>query len=82
MLVSDGYGRRLAVMKELVFEVTQEEDGGFCARAVGETIFTQSDTWDELRAMVLDVTKRYFYDSEPPEQIRLHLLPDEVLRVA
>jgi predicted RNase H-like HicB family nuclease len=69
-------------MDELVFEVSQEEDGGFCARAIGEGIFTQGDTWEELRAMVLDATKGYFYDSEPPARIRLHLLRDEVLLVA
>jgi hypothetical protein len=66
-------------MRELVFEVTQEEDGGFCARAIGEGIFTQSDTWDELREMVLDATKGYFYDSESPAVIRLHLLRDEIV---
>jgi predicted RNase H-like HicB family nuclease len=69
-------------MDELVFEVTQEEDGGFCARAVGEGIFTQGDTWEELREMVLDATKGYFFDSKPPARIRLHLLRDEVLAVA
>jgi predicted RNase H-like HicB family nuclease len=66
-------------MRELVFEVTQEEDGGFCARAIGEGIFTQGDTWEELREMVLDATKGYFYDSKPPEVLRLHLLRDEVV---
>ncbi len=69
-------------MDELVFEVTQEEDGGFCAHALGEGIFTQGDTWDELRAMVLDATLLYFHDSKPPATIRLHLLRDEVLGVA
>jgi predicted RNase H-like HicB family nuclease len=66
-------------MRELIFQVTQEEDGGYCARAVGEGIFTQGDTWDELRAMVLDATKGYFYDSAPPQQIRLQYIRDEVL---
>ncbi len=69
-------------MHELVFEVTQEDNGGFCARAIGETIFTQGDTWEELSEMVMDATKGYFYDSQPPTQIRLHLLRDEVLAVA
>lgn len=69
-------------MIKLVFEITQEEDGGFCAAAVGEGIFTQGDTWEELRAMVLDATKVYFYDSEAPRQIRLHLLRDKILAVA
>ena len=65
-------------MRELVFEVTQEEDGGFCAKAIGESIFTQGDTWDELREMVLDATRGYFYDSQPPDQIRLELVRSEV----
>jgi predicted RNase H-like HicB family nuclease len=69
-------------MSELVFEVTQEEDGGFCARAIGEAIFTQGDTWEELREMVLDATKGYFGDARLPNRVRLHLLRDEVLAVA
>jgi predicted RNase H-like HicB family nuclease len=66
-------------MRELVFQVTQGEDGGYCARAAGEGIYTQGDTWDELRAMVLDAAKGYFYDSAPPQQIRLQYIRDEVL---
>jgi hypothetical protein len=69
-------------MSELVFEVEQEANGGFCARAIGASIFTQGDTWDELREMVLDATKGHFADSELPGQIRLHLLRDEILKVA
>jgi hypothetical protein len=37
-------------MKEIVFEIVQEADGGFTAEAIGESIFTQADNWDELRA--------------------------------
>ena len=33
-------------MKEIVFEVAQEADGGFTAEALGESIFTQADNWD------------------------------------
>jgi len=69
-------------MRELIFEVVQEEDGGYCARAIGEGIFTQGDTWEELREMVLDATRGYFADSELPAHIRLRLLRDEVLAVA
>ena len=71
-------------MRELVFEVTQEEDGGYCARAVGEGIFTQGDTWDELKAMALDATKGYFLDSTPPDALILHVVTDrdEVLKAA
>jgi predicted RNase H-like HicB family nuclease len=68
-------------MRELVFEVTQEEDGGFCARAIGEGIFTQGDTWEELREMVLDATKCFFYDSTPPDRIRLYIHVEQVMAI-
>jgi hypothetical protein len=48
-------------MRELVFNVTQESDGGYVAVAVGESIATQGDTWDELCFMVLDAVNGYFH---------------------
>ena len=60
-------------MDELVFNVVQEEDGGYVATAVGESIVTQGDTWDELCEMVLDATKGYYFDSVPPSRIQLKL---------
>lgn len=69
-------------MDELIFNVTQEPDGGYVAVAVGESIATQGDTWDELCDMVLDATRGYFYDSKPPAKIRLFLHVEQVLAVA
>ncbi len=69
-------------MIELVFDVTPEEEGGFSARAIGYGIFTQGDTWEELRAMALDAVKCHFDAGEVPSSIRLHLLHEEVLAVA
>ena len=39
-------------VNEIVFEVTQEADGGFCAECLTEGIFTQGDTSVALRANV------------------------------
>ena len=69
-------------MEELVFNVTQESDGGYVAIAVGESIVTQGDTWDELCYMVLDATKGYFFDLQPPKRIRLFFHVEKVLAVA
>ena len=69
-------------MKELVFEVTQEEDGGFVAECLTENIYTQADTWEELRSNVQEATAAYFFDRPSPKTIRLHLTRDEVLAVA
>jgi hypothetical protein len=69
-------------MSELLFNVTQESDGGYVAVAVDHSIATQGDTWDELCYMVLDATRGYFFDSAPPDKIRLFLHVDQVLAVA
>jgi hypothetical protein len=69
-------------MKELVFEVVQEADGGFTAEALGESIFTQADSWEELRANVREAVQAFYFDSVAPASIRLHLIRDEVLAVA
>lgn len=69
-------------MPELVFEVVQESDGGYCAECLTESIFTEADTWDELRKNVLDATSAFFFDGPRPDRIRLHLVRDEILLVA
>jgi predicted RNase H-like HicB family nuclease len=60
-------------VSELVFEVTQEADGGFVAEAVGESIITQADTWDELRENVREAVRAFYFDRAAPSRLRLHL---------
>ena len=67
---------------EIVFAVTQEGDGGYVAECLSHDIFTQGDTWDELRAAVQEAAAAYFFDQVAPSRIRLHLVRDEVLAPA
>ena len=70
-------------MKELVFEVTQEEDGGFCAECLTENIFTQGGTWEDLRRNVQEAVRGFFFDQPAAAQrIRLRLVRDEVFASA
>jgi hypothetical protein len=64
---------------ELVFEVTQDADGGYVAECLGEDIFTQGDNWEQLRSNVLEAVRGFYFDSEPPRRIRLHHVRDEVV---
>jgi predicted RNase H-like HicB family nuclease len=76
--------RMMKPMGELVFEAIQEADGGYSAECLTENIFTQGDTWEELRKNVVDATAAFFFDQKRPERIRLHLVHlvrDEVLLV-
>ena len=68
-------------MKELVFEITQESDGGFAAECLTESIFTQAETWEELRDNVRAAVQAFYFDRPElvPASVRLHLVRDEVV---
>ena len=65
-------------MSEIVFLVEDAPEGGFTARALGHSIFTEGETFDELRTNVREAVRCHF-DSESPLVIRLHYVKDEVL---
>ena len=44
-----------------MFEVVQEADGGYCAECLTENIFTEGDTWQQLRENVLEATAAFFF---------------------
>jgi hypothetical protein len=70
-------------MSEIIFQVTEDEtDGGFIARALGYSIVTEADTWDELRANVREAVLCHFDDGKAPAVIRLHRVVEELLTVA
>lgn len=62
-----------------MFEITQEADGGYCAECLTESIFTQGDTWEEVRANVKEAVEAFYFDRPKPTAIRLHLVRDEML---
>jgi predicted RNase H-like HicB family nuclease len=66
-------------VSELIFQVREEPEGGYSAVCTTESIVTQGDTWDELRAMVKDAVEGYYFDDPKPRTIRLQLILDEVL---
>jgi len=72
---------QVAAVSDLVFEVIQEADGGFCAQCLSDSIVTEGNTWEELRANVREVVKAFYFDQPDklPSAIRLHLVRDEVL---
>ncbi len=51
---------------EIIFEVTEAPEGGFDARALGHSIFTQGDDWADLKAMVKDAVLCHFGDDPEP----------------
>jgi hypothetical protein len=70
-------------MKEIIFEVHEADEGGYNARALGYSIFTQGEDMENLRAMLKDAVACHFDENNPdrPGIIRLHFVRDEVLAV-
>ncbi|MBF2078191.1 MAG: 2-oxoisovalerate dehydrogenase [Synechococcales cyanobacterium T60_A2020_003] len=64
---------------EIIFLVEEDPEGGYVARAIGESIFTQGETLEDLREMVRDAVQCHFEDHERPKLIRLHIVRDEVI---
>ena len=69
----------IAEMMELIFEITQEGDGGFVAECLTEPIITQANNWTELRINVREAVAAFFGEENAPASVRLHLVRDEVL---
>ena len=64
---------------EIVFLIEEAPEGGYAARALGYSIFTEAGNWSELREAVRDSIKCHFEPSELPRVIRLHYVSDKVL---
>lgn len=68
-------------MNEVIFVVEEAPEGGYTARALGASIFTEADTLAELHAQVRDAVQCHFEEGKRPKMIRLHFVREEVLVV-
>jgi predicted RNase H-like HicB family nuclease len=68
-------------MKELIFLVEDAPEGGYTARALGEAIFTEAETVDELRENIRDAVRTHFENGSEPKVVRMHFVRDEILQV-
>jgi hypothetical protein len=55
---------------EIIFLVEGSPEGGYEALPLGEAIFTQADSMEELRTMVQDAVRCHFDEGERPRLIR------------
>ena len=66
-------------MDELIFQVEQAVEGGYIARALGASIFTEAEDFEALREQVSDAVRCHFEEGKGPKVIRLHFVRDEVI---
>ncbi len=66
-------------MRELIFVVEEAPEGGYTARALGESIFTEADDVTSLHDQVRDAVHCHFDDDKRPKMVRLHFVRDELI---
>lgn len=64
-------------MTEIIFIVEESSEGGYEARALGESIFTDGESLDELKNNIREAIKCHF-EKDPPKIVRLHFIKEEI----
>ena len=67
--------------KEIIFVIEESVDGGYEAKALGYSIFTEAGSFEELKEAIRDAVRCHFEDKDMPSIVRLHLVKDEVIAV-
>lgn len=66
-------------MNEIIFFIEEAAEGGFTARALGESIFTEGETFEETKRNIKDAVDCHFDEDKKPKLIRLHTVKEEVI---
>ncbi|MGC9435942.1 MAG: hypothetical protein ACP5C4_07675 [Methanomicrobiales archaeon] len=66
---------------EIIFVVEESPEGGYTAHALGHSIYTQADEYEDLKTMVHDAVFCHFEEDERPRIIRLHQVKEELIPV-
>lgn len=66
---------------EIIFLVEESVEGGYEAKALNHSIFTEAEDLNNLREMVKDAVNCHFDPENKPKIIRLHFVKEEVFPV-
>jgi hypothetical protein len=67
------------LMSEIVFLIEEAPEGGFTAKALGYSIYTEADNWNDLKTAIQDALTCHFEEGHKPRIVRLHYLKEEVM---
>ena len=65
-------------MKEVIFVINEAPEGGYVAEALGLSIFTQGDDWENLKFNIIEAVSCHF-DDTVQRIVRMHYVKNEVL---
>lgn len=64
---------------EIIFYIEESIEGGYEAKALGFSIFTEGDTVDELKENIRDAVQCHFDEQDLPHVIKLHFVREEAI---
>ena len=64
---------------EIIFVIEESTEGGYEAHALGHSIHTQAENFEELKENVKDAVRCHFEEKNMPHILRLHMVKDEML---
>ncbi len=71
--------KKISMKNEIIFIIEESLDGGFEAKALGYSIFTEADDLEALKANIKEAISCHFVEDEMPKIIRLHYIKEEVI---
>jgi len=74
-----GNQQKVSRVNEIIFLIEEAPEGGFIARALDVSIFTEADDINDLHSKVRDAVDCHFEASNKPKIIRLHFVREEVI---
>jgi predicted RNase H-like HicB family nuclease len=66
-------------MTEIIFVVENSDEGGYTAKALDHSIYTEGETLEELKENIKDAVRCHFDEKDRPRIARLHMVRDEVV---
>lgn len=68
-------------MSEIIFIIEDSDEGGYTAKALDYSIYTEGETLDEIKENIKDAVKCHFGAKKFPHIVRLHMVKDEVMSI-
>lgn len=69
------------MVNEIIIIIEEAIEGGWHAKALGHSIFTEAETLEELKSNIKEAISCHFESDNIPKIIRLHYVKDEYLQV-
>lgn len=66
---------------EIIFLVEEAQDGGYQAKALGFSIFTEAESYEEVKESIKDAVKCHFEETSIPKITRIHFVKEEVMAI-